>query len=67
VVEFITYGKSTDIDVSGDHRHINNLTAAYDFADYKELFKAANLTNRIKDILQYKESDSATPFKISTL
>lgn len=65
-IEFKTYWKTTKINLST--KTIEGFSANKAFPTYFELFKAANLTNRIKYICKTKEPvDSIKPFDISTL
>ncbi|MEI8092102.1 MAG: hypothetical protein WCG98_08140 [bacterium] len=60
-VGFETYGQITDLNM--EEKAMKGFTAAA-FPDYLELFKAASLTNRIKDLCKDKDADK-DPFNIS--
>ena len=63
-IDFVTYDEETSINLAGDNKYMNDFGTGK-FPTYLELFKAANLTNRIKKILTNTESGSNTPFKIT--
>ncbi len=64
IVEFKTYGYTTKIDM--DNKKMEWLNAQTKFDSYMEMFKAANLTNRIKVICKDKQAVSEKPFYLST-
>jgi len=63
---FKTYGKETKINIDSDKKILVDFNPS-GFNDYFELFKAANLTNRIKKICEDKKAVSKEPFKVSAL
>ncbi len=62
-IEFKTYNQTTKINI--DNKSLVGFTPKA-FDSYTELFKAANLTNSIKDICKDKKTNSDTPFHISS-
>lgn len=63
-VEFKTYNQTTRINLKT--KALKGFTTSW-FETYTELFKAANLTNRIRDIVKEKIASTDTPFYISTI
>ncbi len=61
-IEFKTYNQASSIDLG--HKELIGFTAK-GFDTYAEAFKAANLTNRIKDICKDKTAKSDKPFYLS--
>jgi len=61
-ITFETYNNQTKVDVST--KSLSGFSASR-FDSYFELFKAANLTNYIKDICKDKKSANPNPFHIS--
>jgi len=64
-IEFKTYEYSTKINI--DTKRIDGLYTDDKFDSYLEMFKAANLTNYIKNICKDKTANSEKPFTISTV
>jgi len=60
-IEFTTYGEITRINL--EHKYIENFSPSR-FGSYFELFKAANLTNRIQAICKDKLATKDEPFYI---
>ncbi|MEI8008459.1 MAG: hypothetical protein WCI00_03400 [bacterium] len=64
-ITFKTYNQTTTIDL--DHKTLDGFTAKNEFSSYNEIFKAANLTNRIKFLCKDKQAVSDKPFYLSTI
>lgn len=64
VVEFKTYGYTTKINL--DNKKIDGLSATDKFGSYAELFKAANLTNRLKYLCKDRTAVKENPFYIQS-
>ena len=64
-ITFKTYNKTATIDL--DHKTLDGFTAKNEFSSYNEIFKAANLTNRIKFLCKDKQAVSDKPFYLSTI
>lgn len=62
-VMFTTYDQKVELNL--ENKELVGFTPTQ-FDSYAELFKAANLTNRIKDICKDKEAKSENPFYLST-
>ena len=63
-ISFKTYDQSTNINL--ENKELVGFTPKL-FTSYAEIFKAANLTNRIKSICKDKQIQSEKPFYLSTL
>lgn len=59
-INFTTYGQKTRINI--DNKTISWLDSTF-FSSTKELFKAANLTNRIKEITKIQKDIPENPFR----
>lgn len=62
-ITFKTYGQTSTINL--ENKELVGFTPSR-FDSYAETFKAANLTNRIKEICKDKEAKSEKPFYLST-
>ena len=62
-ITFKTYNETATIDL--DKKTLDGFTAKDAFSSYNEIFKAANLTNRIKFLCKDKQAVSDSPFYLS--
>jgi hypothetical protein len=63
IIELKSYHKTTKINLN--NKTMEGFSANKAFPTYFELFKAANLTNRIKFICKNKTAKDRTPFDLS--
>jgi len=64
-IVFKTYGYETLLDLNGKTvKDFKNASGEYYFDNYFEIFKVANLTNRLKDIFKDKPAITVEPFHV---